>query len=556
MNGSSAICHRSKLRVVLMFAALSALSSVSEAQFTQISGGANHTCAVTESGGARCWGGNADGQLGNGAYGRSSLTPTNVLGLTSGVRAIATGNGHSCALTVNGGVKCWGGNVWGQLGTNTVADSSNRPVDVLGLSSGVTSIAANDNFTCAAMEAGGVKCWGNNRSGQLGSASDVYASRVPLDVQGLSTRIATVALGQNHACALTIAGGIKCWGINFSGQLGSNTSSAAAPVDVIGAASGMSSVSAGKEHTCAVTITGVVKCWGQNGNGQVGDGTQSSAIFVPVIVNGLGGGTVSVAAGGSHTCALSASGEVKCWGYGYGGSASTAVPTNVAGLASRVKSISAGFEHTCAVTETGDAKCWGFNSDGALGNNSNKSSETPVLVVTLPLNLTPAPNAIVAEYYYAALGYFFMTSRDSDKSVLDQSAGWSRTSNSFYVLSNHETGTSPINRFYFDQIARNKSRGSHFYTLLPDEVASVQALNPTNQPAAGKPVNEGIDSYAYLPTASGACAPGQVSVSRLFRGNTRFPDDPNHRFTTSDADYNSFIALGWNGEGIKFCVPQ
>ncbi len=546
----------SKLRVVLMVAAFSVLSSFSNAQISQISGGSNHTCAVTESGGARCWGGNTGGQLGNGAYGRSSLTPTNVVGLTSGVSAIATGNGHSCALTVSGGVKCWGENVWGQLGNNSMVDSSNRPVDVLGLSSGVTKIAANDNFTCAVMNAGGIKCWGNNRSGQLGSASDVYASRVPLDVQGLSTRIATVALGQNHACALTIAGGIKCWGINFSGQLGSNTSSAAAPVDVIGATSGMSSVSAGTEHTCAVTINGVVKCWGQNGNGQVGDGTQSNAIFVPVIVNGLGSGTVSVAAGGSHTCALSVSGGVKCWGYVYGSSVSTVVPTNVADLESGAKSIAAGYEHTCAVIETGDAKCWGFNSDGALGNNSNKSSETPVLVVTLPLNLTPAPNAIMAEYYYAALGYFFMTSRDSDKSVLDRSAGWSRTSNSFYVLSNHETGTSPITRFYFDQVARNKSRGSHFYTLLPDEVAAVQALNPTNQPAPGKPVNEGIDSYAYLPTASGNCAPGQVPVYRLFRGNARFPDDPNHRFTTELSTYNSFVALSWDGEAVKFCVPQ
>lgn len=152
--------------------------------------------------------------------------------------------------------------------------------------------------------------------------------------------------------------------------------------------------------------------------------------------------------------------------------------------------------------------------------------------------------------------YYFVTSRATEKALLDVSAGWQRTGKIFSVLANNEIGSSPITRFYFDQVARNKSRGSHFYTLLPEEVAAVQALNPTNQPAAGKPVNEGIDSYAYLPKASGTCASGQVPVYRLFRGNARFPDDPNHRFTTELSTYNSFVALGWDGEGVKFCVPQ
>lgn len=152
--------------------------------------------------------------------------------------------------------------------------------------------------------------------------------------------------------------------------------------------------------------------------------------------------------------------------------------------------------------------------------------------------------------------YYFRTSRDSEKALLDTSAEWRRTGKTFSVLVNHESGSSPVTRFYFDQIAQGKSRGSHFYTLLPDEVAAVQALNPTNQPAPGKPVNEGVDSYAYLPSASGTCASGQVPVYRLFRGNARFPDNPNHRFTTELSTYNSFVAAGWDGEGVKFCAPQ
>lgn len=162
----------------------------------------------------------------------------------------------------------------------------------------------------------------------------------------------------------------------------------------------------------------------------------------------------------------------------------------------------------------------------------------------------------MAEFRQTSLNYYFITSRDSEKHLLDGAAEWSRTGQSFLVLANSEVGSSPIARFYFDKVARNETRGSHFYTALPDEVTAVQSLNPLNQSAPGKPVNEGIDSYAYQPGTLGTCAAGQAPVYRLFRGGMRFPDDPNHRFTTDLSLYNSFVALGWAGEGIKFCVPQ
>ena len=116
-----------------------------------------------------------------------------------------------------------------------------------------------------------------------------------------------------------------------------------------------------------------------------------------------------------------------------------------------------------------------------------------------------------------------------------------------------------LTRFYFDQVARGGSRGSHFYTLLDSEKALLHAQNRTNAALPKKPFDEGIDSYAYSPVAggsvAGACAAGLVPVYRLFRGNLRFPDDPNHRFTTDRALYDSFVAQGWNGEGVTFCVP-
>lgn len=165
----------------------------------------------------------------------------------------------------------------------------------------------------------------------------------------------------------------------------------------------------------------------------------------------------------------------------------------------------------------------------------------------------------IVEYRYVPLNYFFITSRDADKVLLDGIADFQRTGLSFPVYATQFAGTKAITRFYFDQIALSSSRGSHFYTLLDNEKAALVALNPANVSAPRLPVDEGIDSWAFLPAVpgvGGSCASGLTPVYRVFRGNARFPDDPNHRFTVSLSVYHSFVALGWDGEGVSFCVPQ
>ncbi|MBL8308842.1 MAG: hypothetical protein JNL19_00325 [Burkholderiales bacterium] len=172
--------------------------------------------------------------------------------------------------------------------------------------------------------------------------------------------------------------------------------------------------------------------------------------------------------------------------------------------------------------------------------------------VTLPTQVT------AIEYFHPQLNYYFITSRDNEKSLLDAVPAWTKTGASFKMMLNPDAALGGVTRFYFDKIAKNNTRGSHFYTTNPADVAVLQALNPGNAALPQKPVNEGIDSFAWRATGSGVsatCPSGTAPLYRLFRGS-KFPDDPNHRFTTSLAVYNQFVGLGWDGEGVAFCVPN
>ena len=186
--------------------------------------------------------------------------------------------------------------------------------------------------------------------------------------------------------------------------------------------------------------------------------------------------------------------------------------------------------------------------------NNGGAIDIPYIFSATPAGFVP-PSVSMVEYLHVALNYYFITASPTEIAALDTVPAFVRTGESFPVYAAPYAGTHGITRFYFDRIAVNQSRGSHFYTSVDSEVAAVAALNPSNMPAPRLPVNEGVNSYAFLPVTAGVCAAGQRPVYRIFRGNARFPDDPNHRFTTSLTIYNNFVALGWDGEGVKFCVP-
>jgi alpha-tubulin suppressor-like RCC1 family protein len=350
-----------------------------------ITAGGTHTCMRTSAGGVKCWGDNKNGQLGDGSR-TPRNSPVDVTGLTKGVEAVEAGLSHTCALTNRGGVKCWGNNDYGQLGDGTTEEHL-TPVDVTGLTSGVVALAAGAAHTCALTAQGGVKCWGWNQSGQLGDGT-TEERLTPVDVTGLESGVVALTAGAEHNCVLTAAGGVACWGSHSSGR-GAYPSSPDAPIPVAveGLSSGVTRLISGAFYNCVLTAAGVVECWGSNTFGQFGNGTAGGTVN-PVEITGLPDSTVPWAGSWGHTCGVSASGTAYCWGLndrgqlGDGSRTQRLYPSEVGGLAG-VVAFALGYGHSCALTAANELWCWGINSQGELGDGTNVASLTPVKVVGL-----------------------------------------------------------------------------------------------------------------------------------------------------------------------------
>jgi alpha-tubulin suppressor-like RCC1 family protein len=332
-------------------------------QANRLALGAISSCAIDASGGVVCWGDNISGQLGIGSdTPESSSTALPVLGLASGARAVFGGAVAECAVLEDGHATCWGDSVFGQFneypGVHAIAYS---PFDAPGLSS-LVSMGIGTYFHCALNVEGGVKCYGLNGSGQLGSGS-LADSYTPASVLGLppARRLAASQSGF-FACAVAQSGALYCWGDNSNGQLGTGSKDDALQAkEVTALGNDVSDVTAGRDHACAIA-KGQVWCWGDDSEGQLGDGGgvgQSS----PLSVAGMPP-VRAVAAGVTHTCALTEEGAVYCWGSSDSGS-SPAGPALV--IASGVVEIAAGGIHSCALLADGVLSCWGADTRGELG---------------------------------------------------------------------------------------------------------------------------------------------------------------------------------------------
>ncbi|MFH1434656.1 MAG: hypothetical protein ABIJ56_02960 [Pseudomonadota bacterium] len=349
-----------------------------------VSGGDSHTCAVLDTGGVQCWGSNSDGQLGDSST-TSKALPTDVTGLPSAVQEVSLGAFHSCVLLETGGVMCWGRNEDGQVG-NGGTDDELVPVFVTGLGTGASAITAGRYHTCA-LVSGSVKCWGRNTYGQLGDGT-TEGKLMPVDVTGLGGTVTAMAAGMNHTCALLSTGGMQCWGLNNSGQLGNGSGGwEETPVDVPGMTASVTSIATGDFHTCGLHATEGLKCWGYNIHGQVGDGTVFSSTS-PLAVYGMASGAIRVFGAADQSCALMDTSKLTCWGYnawaqlGNGASAKMTAPTAVAGLSDAEEVIGAGPGISCATTST-DFLCWGTNEWWQIGDGTQFNTRAPTSVTGL-----------------------------------------------------------------------------------------------------------------------------------------------------------------------------
>lgn len=301
------------------------------------------------------------------------------------VVAVATGLYHSCAITVAGAAKCWGNNGNGQLGNNTKTDSL-APVPVIGMSSGVVAITAGSAHTCALKDDGRMWCWGSNGNGRLG-VGDTTGRNAPTLVSLENVR--SISAGTLHTCATTTDNKGYCWGYSGEGQLGIGSTSQALLPTLVGAPLNATALSiVAGTHTCGITVTGGLYCWGPNTYGQLGDNTKTTRTS-PVPVSSLSGNNAVRAVGlgtqsGTHTCAITTDSAVACWGRNesgqLGGSGEKLIPALVSGL-SNVSALALGQSHTCAIHAGGAVACWGSDSVGQLGDNAssgNKNTPTPV----------------------------------------------------------------------------------------------------------------------------------------------------------------------------------
>ncbi|MCO4753257.1 MAG: hypothetical protein KC478_02190, partial [Bacteriovoracaceae bacterium] len=330
---------------------------------------------------------------------------------------VIAGGFHSCAILIDGNAKCWGRNNFGQLGLGNIDnigdDETLENAPTLALSQKVIDMSAGLNHTCAVLEDGSVKCWGQNNKGQLGLGhTDTLGDDETLDtiasipLAGPAKRIYS---GTFYNCALLENKKVQCWGDNSVGQLGygstetlgDNETLENLPLLNLSADVIQMDISTVSSHTCAALSNGELKCWGINNNGQLGyghtnnlgdDEDLSSFGSVP-----FGNNVLQLATGFNHTCAITGGQKARCWGANLSGqtglgvvqtigddeAANSANYIDLSGTGSdSFNMIAAGNNHSCVIGIDNKAYCWGLGSLGATGlGHTNKIGDDEAITL-------------------------------------------------------------------------------------------------------------------------------------------------------------------------------
>jgi alpha-tubulin suppressor-like RCC1 family protein len=344
-----------------------------------IAGARHHTCGLTSTGEAYCWGRNNYGQLGDGTT-ENSLSPVPVAGSLT-FKTITAGMDLTCALTVDGEAYCWG---FGFLGDGEGQRSDPQPVAVAGDHT-FRTISANTNV-CGVTTTNEARCWGSNQKYQagVGSTDESFGgSRLPALVVG-GHEFSAVFTRYLGACGITTDGNTLCWGWNNIGQVGDGTAIDRSSPTLVSGGHTFKLIRGGANFTCGLTPTGAAYCWGSNYAGALGNESVDFYSLAPVEVSG-GFAFETLGASLYVACGVTAAGTAYCWGHNEHGEVGDDTrtrrntPTAVFGDLVFTSVIGASW-HTCGLTTSGSAYCWGQNSYGKLGNGNTTNSNRPVEV--------------------------------------------------------------------------------------------------------------------------------------------------------------------------------
>ncbi len=375
----------------LILPALTALLMLLAAQSAtaatpMVSAGGSHSCAVGDSGVAWCWGSNSLGQLGDGTQ-QDSPAPVRVNGLPAPVSIIIAARDSTCALLENRSVWCWGGNTYGQLGNETIdilLSPHTTPTQASGLDN-VARITGSERTFCVLLYDQTARCWGDNSHDEVGNPSADEKESTPTPVSGL-TNVRSVSAGFHHSCALINDGTARCWGDNDNGELGDgSTNPSDVPVTVAGLAVG-ATIFAGGASSCATVGVGSAKCWGAAG--LIGDGSGGASV-IPKDVASIAG-AASLGGSAQSNCAVNGGQILACWGTRPGNGSPSAVVSPIAvpnSLGALSVSANGYAGHVCFAVRGGEVDCWGENVAGQVGNGQTSGSPTlsPSAVVGLDL---------------------------------------------------------------------------------------------------------------------------------------------------------------------------
>lgn len=301
----------------------------SGSQWLSITTGNSHTCGIKITGEAAagtlwCWGANGYGQLGADRNEETHILPYRVTADPEWI-LVAAGDHHTCALKSGGTLWCWGFNAYGQIGDGDTQNVFIPKQIELNEASNWKTVTAGENHTCAITGEDTLYCWGENYNGQLGigdTRNRLTPTAINADASILWTAVAT---GSQHTCALRTGGDLWCWGDHQFGQLAYGNDQNSRRLLPEKSLSLVSKVAAGGRHTCVTYLYQTypekygVYCSGANGSGQLGDAsTISKSSPVPSNIGPAVSlpqpGEIAITAGSRHTCALRENGTMLCWG--------------------------------------------------------------------------------------------------------------------------------------------------------------------------------------------------------------------------------------------------